>query len=170
MNGVLRMAAWMLGGVGGLLAVAFGVALFLPVDHTASVSRAVAGTPEEVWAVITGVEQFTTWRTDIDRVERLEPREGWPVWREEGASGPLTFEVTGIEPARRLVTRIADEGLPFGGTWMYELEPTGTGTLVTITENGEIYSPVYRFVSRFILGYEGTMTTYLDALEARMER
>jgi uncharacterized protein YndB with AHSA1/START domain len=170
MKRALRVAVWTLGGFAGLLALAYGVALFLPVRHTASVSRVVAGTPEEVWAVITGVEEFTTWRTDIDRAERLEPRQGWPVWREEGASGSLTFEVTGIEPGRRLVTRIADEGLPFGGTWTYELEPTGTGTVVTITENGEIYSPVYRFVSRFFLGYEGTLTTYLEALEARMER
>ncbi len=166
----LRFFLWTLGGVAALLVLVFGVGLFLPVDHTASVSRVVEGTPGEVWAVITDVEAFTTWRTDIDRAERLETREGWPVWREDGPSGSLTLEVTGIEPARRMVTRIADEGLPFGGTWMYELEPSGAGTLVTITENGEIYSPVYRFVSRFFLGYEDTLLAYLDALQSKMAR
>lgn len=170
MRPALRFALWTLGGIAALVVIVFGVGLLLPVDHTASVSRVVEGTPEEVWAVITDVEEFATWRTDVDRAERLETREGWPVWREEGASGSLTLEVTGIEPARRLVTRIADEGLPFGGIWTYELEPSGTGTLVTVTENGEIYSPVYRFVARFFLGYEGTLLAYVDALQAEMAR
>ena len=165
-----RIVAWGAAGVAGLALLAILVALFLPVKHSASVSRVVAGTPEEVWGVITDVESFSTWRTDIDRAERLEPREGWPAWREEGASGSLTFEMAGVEPPKRLVTSIVDEGLPFGGTWTYVLEPSGSGTLVTITEDGEIYNPVYRFVSRFILGYEATMVTYLDGLEARMGR
>lgn len=165
-----KIVAWGLGGVAGLAVLVILVALFLPVRHSATVSRVVAGTPEEVWAVITDVEAFSTWRTDIDRAEHIEPRAGWPAWREEGPSGSLTFEMAGVEPPKRLVTEIVDEGLPFGGTWTYVLEPSGAGTLVTITEDGLIYSPVYRFVSRFFLGYEGTMVTYLDALEARMAR
>ena len=55
--------------------------------------------------------------------------------------------------------------MPFGGTWTYRLEPTASGTRLTITEDGEIYNPTFRFVARFVLGYEGTMTRYLDALE-----
>ena len=44
----------------------------------------------------------------------------------------------------------------------------GEGTRVTLTENGEIYNPVFRFMARFVFGYDGTMRTYLDGLEARM--
>ena len=73
-----RIAAWMVGGVAGLALLAILVALFLPVRHSATVSRGVAGTPEEVWAVITHVEAFSTWRTDIDRAERIDPRAGGP--------------------------------------------------------------------------------------------
>lgn len=170
MRRALRIVGWGLAGVAGLALLAILVALFLPVKHSATVSRVVAGTPEEVWAVITDVEAFSSWRTDVDRAERLEPRGGWPAWREEGPSGALTFEMAGVEPPKRLVTSIVDEGLPFGGTWTYVLEPSGEGTLVTITEDGLIYSPLYRFVSRFFLGYEGTMVTYMDGLEARMGR
>ena len=78
------------------------------------------------------------------------------------------MEVSGEEPPRRLVTRIADEDLPFGGTWTYRLEPDGGGTRVTITEDGEVYNPVFRFVSRFVMGHDATLRTYLDDLEAHM--
>jgi uncharacterized protein YndB with AHSA1/START domain len=169
MKRALRIAAWIAGGlaVAVLLVVLIGV--FLPVRHTATVDRELAASPDEVWSVITGVERFSEWRPGVDRAERLEPIQGWPAWREEGPEGPITFAVAALEPRRRLVTEIVDEGLPFGGRWTYLLEPVGEGTRLTITENGFIYNPVYRFVSRFFMGYEGTAQTYLDALEARVE-
>jgi hypothetical protein len=67
-------------------------------------------------------------------------------------------------PARRLVTRIADHNLPYGGTWTYELTPDGSGTRLTITENGEVYNPIFRFVSRFIMGHTASMESVLRAL------
>jgi hypothetical protein len=36
--------------------------------------------------------------------------------------------------------------------------------IVQITEDGEVYNPVFRFVSRFILGHTRTMDFYLRAL------
>ena len=68
---------------------------------------------------------------------------------------------------RRLVTRIADTGLPFGGQWTYELVPDGEGTRLTITEDGEVYNPLFRFVSRFVMGHTATIERYLDDVEKR---
>lgn len=163
-----RAAAWAAGGLLALALFVFLVGLFLPVRHSVTLAREVAGRPDEVWAVITDVEEFPAWRPGVERAERLEPIRGWPAWREEGSEGRLTFAVAASEPGRRLVTEIVDEGLPFGGRWTYTLEPTPSGTEVTITEDGFVYNPVYRFVSRLLIGYEGTAETYLDALEARM--
>jgi uncharacterized protein YndB with AHSA1/START domain len=170
MKKLLRIALWAAGGLGALVLLVVLVGLFLPVRHSATVARDVRGTPDEVWAVITDVEGFAAWRPDVDRAERLEPIGGWPAWREEGPSGTLTLAIAAVEPRRRLVTEIVDEGLPFGGRWTYLLEPSQTGTHLTITEDGFIYNPVFRFVARFFLGYEGTAVAYLDALEARMAR
>jgi hypothetical protein len=72
------------------------------------------------------------------------------------------------EPPRRLVTRIADPDLPFGGTWTFELTPAGSGTSLTITERGQIRHPIFRAVARFVLGYGATMETFLDELRARI--
>ena len=41
------------------------------------------------------------------------------------------------------------------------------GSVVTITERGSVYNPVFRFVSRFILGHTATMETYLRSLGHR---
>jgi uncharacterized protein YndB with AHSA1/START domain len=152
----------------GLVLLLYLVGAFLPARHSVTVTREVAATPDEVWAVITGVEDFPAWRPGVVRAESLEPIGGWPAWREEGPDGTLTFAVAAVEPSRMLVTEIVDEGLPFGGRWTYTLEPTPTGTEITITEDGFVYNPIYRIVSRFFVGYETTADTYLQALAARV--
>ena len=73
-----------------------------------------------------------------------------------------------MDAPRVLVTRIAEAGLPFGGTWTYDISPEAAGARLTITENGEIYNTFFRFMARFILGYQGTMRSYMTALEKRL--
>src|SRR5688500_15132630 len=101
MRNGLRIVAWVAGGAAAVVLLAFLVGLFLPARHSVTVARDVPGTPEEVWAVITGVETFPEWRPGVVRVERLEPIAGWPAWREEGPEGALTFAVAAVEPTRR---------------------------------------------------------------------
>ncbi|MEQ9401056.1 MAG: SRPBCC family protein [Longimicrobiales bacterium] len=145
----------------------FGVSV--PRDHTATVTDTIAAPLDSVWAVVTAPSGFPSWRSGVSSVEVLPPEMGRPRWRESGSDGTLTLEATAWSPPTRFVTRIADEGLPFGGTWVYELAPVGVGTRVTLTENGQIYSPFYRFVAQFFLGYEATMRTYLDDLHRRFD-
>jgi uncharacterized protein YndB with AHSA1/START domain len=168
-GGPLRKGSLLvLGGVVLAIGVVVCVGLLLPEDHHATVSRVVRASPEEVWAAITGVEAFPAWRPEVKEVRRLEDRGGLPAWVERGPGGSMTLQVTELDAPRRLVTRIADQGIPFGGTWTYEVDPGDGGTRVRITEDGEIYNPVFRFVSRFVLGYDGTILAYLDALERRV--
>jgi hypothetical protein len=121
-----------------------------------------------IWSTIVDVENFPSWRAGVTRVERLPDRNGYPVWIEEGRSGKMTLAVERMEPPRVMVARIADPKLPFGGTWTYEITPEQAGSRLTITENGEIYNPLFRFMARFIFGYEGTIRSYLASLEKRL--
>jgi hypothetical protein len=89
------------------------------------------------------------------------------AWREQGKSGAIAFVVEQAERPTRLVTRITDKSLPFGGGWEYLVTGEGTGSRVQITEHGEVYNPVFRFVSRFIIGHSATASAYLKALGAR---
>ena len=161
---------WILGIVGilaavVLLVVAIGYAL--PKSHVASVSARYAAPPEALWASLTDVSAFPRWRKDLTRVELLPEENGQRGWREHSKNDVITYRVVASDPPRRLVTRIADETLPFGGTWTYELAPADGGTRLTITERGEVYNPIFRFVSRFVLGYTGTMTEVLRAIGAK---
>jgi len=48
-------------------------------------------------------------------------------------------------------------------------ETTAEGTLLTITEDDEVYNPIYRFVSRFIIGHTQTIDSYLNDLAIAIE-
>src|SRR5688572_22422556 len=134
----------------------------LPQDHVASVTGHVSMPPQSVYKNLTEVERYPGWRKDVERVEVLSRA---PLrWREHGDGDVITFEVVETVPAAKVVSRIADPDLPFGGTWTYELSADGSGTRVTITERGEVYNPIFRFVSRFVIGHTATMQKVLDAL------
>jgi hypothetical protein len=95
-------------------------------------------------------------------VELLESVNGHIRFREKGKNGALTMEVVESNSPSRMVTRIADQGLPFGGMWIFDIAATTDGSRLNITERGEIYNPIFRFVSRFILGYNRTVDAYLQ--------
>ena len=137
-------------------------------SHRASVARTFPVAADVVWTAITEVEAFPSWRAGVKRIERLPDRNGLPAWIEEGRSGKITLAIERMERPRILVGRIADAKLPFSGTWTYEIVPDGIGSRLTITENGEIYNPMFRFMARFILGYEGTIRSYMSSLEKRL--
>ena len=137
-------------------------------SHRASLTKAFPAPAEVIWSAITDVEAFPSWRSGVTRVERLPDRNGHPVWIEEGRSGKITLAVERMEAPRLLVGRIADPNLPFGGTWTYELGPGRGGTVLRITEDGEVYNPLFRFISRFVLGHYKSIDQFLDDLERRL--
>jgi hypothetical protein len=76
----------------------------------------------------------------------------------------MLYEISAVDPPRSLTRRIASKNLPFAGSWTYALESSPGGVIVRITEDAEIYSPVFRFVTRFILGETRSIDAYLHAL------
>ncbi len=97
-------------------------------------------------------------------IELLPDAGGRVAWRETGKEGQISYRFTERTEGERLVTRITDEGLPFGGGWEFDLQPEKQGSRLTITERGEVYNPIYRFVSRFFIGHTSTMEAYLTDL------
>src|SRR5215831_4791164 len=119
----------------------------LPQKHVASRSVKLHRPPEAVWELMTGAQD---WRHEVLSVKELPPRGGHRTWQETSRNGQtITYEELEATAPSRRVTRIADRNLPFGGTWTYAITPTEEGCTLTITEHGEVYNPVFRFVSRF---------------------
>ncbi len=144
------------------------VGYLLPQSHVAALEGTFAAAPAVVFDTIADVARYPEWRSDLASVELLSTS---PLrWREHSGSDTLTFEAVETKRPDLLQVRIADTGLPFGGTWTYELTPDGSGTKVKITERGEVYNPIFRFVSRFIIGHTSTIETFLAALHRRLDR
>jgi uncharacterized protein YndB with AHSA1/START domain len=160
---------WILIGalvLAGILILVVIVGALLPKQHVASRSITLNAAPETVWNLISGPP---AWRPDLKSYEELPPRNGHRLWRETDKHGQtITYEVVESAAPRHLVTKIADPKLPFGGTWSYEITQNGAGSSLTITENGEVYNPVFRFVSRFVMGHTATIHAYLKALQAKV--
>jgi uncharacterized protein YndB with AHSA1/START domain len=159
LGGVLLLGALALG-------VAAGIGAPLPRAHTATLSLRLGQPPEAVWAVLTDPEQAPRWRPDVRAVAPLPPRDGRRAWVEVSACERIAFVEDEALPPRRWVVRIADPTLPFGGRWVHTLRPEDGGTRLTITEEGEVYHPLFRFVSRFVLGHHATIHATMRALAA----
>jgi uncharacterized protein YndB with AHSA1/START domain len=149
-----------------LVVIVVGVGYMLPQKHTASREQTYASDPAKVFEAITTPAKYTEWRSGVKSVELLPDHDGRRRFREVGSDGTITFVFEELSSPRRVVSRIADESLPFGGRWTYELEPAGTGTKLRITEDGEVYNPIFRFMSRFVFGHHAS----LDAFHADLKR
>ncbi|HEV7994582.1 MAG TPA: SRPBCC family protein [Gemmatimonadaceae bacterium] len=163
----MRVVVMLLAGVVGLALVIVVAGYLLPVKHVAIVSATIPATPEAVWGVLMDRGAYPQWRGDVTSVETLPLDSGRAAWREMGKNDAISYLVESAEAPRRLVTRITDKSLPFGGSWEYLVTSEGAGSRVQITERGEVYNPVFRFVSRFLMGHSSTASAYLKALGAK---
>ena len=155
------------GSIALVAAVVAVVGALLPKDHVARRTVVIHQSEDAVWATITDFAASPGWRRDITAVELLPPESGRARFRETSRHGAVLYEVEERTASRRLVTRIADPDLPFGGRWIYELVSEGGGTRVTITEKGEVNNVIFRFLSRVVFGHTTTIDGYLRALGAR---
>lgn len=156
------------GVVVALIAIVVIVGTLLPRDHVAAMTVRVSATPDTIWSALTAPAEFPAWRSDVTRVELLPASLSGPSWREHSKDGVLTMRTEVAEAPRRLVMRIADKGLPYGGAWEYLIEPDGpAASRVTVIERESVYNPVFRFVSRFIMGHTVTIDRYLRQLGTR---
>ncbi len=156
--------------IAAAVAVVLVVGWSLPVAHRATRSVALKASADSVFSLISHPGAFPQWRGDVKSVDILPPDAGREQYRENGKSGEILYRVDSVVPNQRLVTRIADKSLPFGGTWTYDVIPQAESTTLQITEDGEVYNPVFRFVSRFVMGHTATIDRYLADVQRRLDR
>jgi hypothetical protein len=165
------MVKWVLFVVVGLIVLVGVVALIgmlLPKGHRASRAVVYSATPDAVFAAISDFATFPQWRSDVTSVEILSNDAGLTRFREVGRNGAVIYKVEVREPASRLVTRIDDPSQPFGGSWTLLVRPVAGGTELTITEEGEIYNPIFRVMSKLFFSPYTTIDTYQADLRKRL--
>ena len=165
---MLKWTGIVVGALVLLVGIVVVIGWMMPKGHRASRTIYLSTAPAAVFAVISDVAREAEWRRDLTKVEMLPPVDGKIMFREVGRQGPLTMCIETIEPPRRMVTRIADKSLPFGGTWTFDIAPRGSGSGLTITEDGEVYNPIFRFISKTFMSPTGTIDAYLEALKKKL--
>ncbi len=155
-------------GLAALFGVMALVGLLVSRQHHATSTITLRQPPDSVWKVVRDIAGGPSWWPAIKRVERLPDRDGREVWRQKMSGFDVPIIVLESKPPRRLVTQIDPKArAAFGGTWTYELMPDSDGTIVSVTEAGWISNPIFRFMSRFLFGYYGSVDGYLTALGKR---
>jgi len=156
------LIASIVGGLVALVAIVWIVGMSLPQNHTATRTIRLKQTPDSVWQAITDHAGQTQWRAELKKAERLPDVNGHEVWKEYNSMGEMVVETVEFIPPRRLVGKIGP-GLPFGGTWTYEITPEASGCALKITEDGEVYNPIFRLVGKF-MDPTASMTAYMTGL------
>ncbi|MDJ0839583.1 MAG: SRPBCC family protein [Acidobacteriota bacterium] len=160
----LKRLGWFLLGFAGIAALLYLVGLFIPREHKFSESILLPQPPPVVWSRISDIGATPAWRTGLARIEPLPPRGGKPAWFASGDFGELVYVIEESLPPRKLVSRV-EESKDFSGAWTFTLEASGNGTLLTITEEGEIYNPVFRAMLKLVYGYGISIRLYFQDLE-----
>ncbi|HEX3748637.1 MAG TPA: SRPBCC family protein [Bryobacteraceae bacterium] len=156
------------GGLALLAAVMAAVGSLLPRDHHVTRKARFHVSPAALFAVLAGPPN---WRTGVKSYGELAERDGKRLWWEADTHGQkITYELVEAKPPERLVTRIAQPGLGFGGGWTFEIAPlAGGGSELRIHENGEIYNVMFRFMARYLFGYTGSIETYMRDLGVKFD-
>jgi uncharacterized membrane protein len=147
-----------------LIAIVYLIGYFLPVTHQAVHIVKLKHAPGMVWSVITDRKNFPAWRKGLKKVDVQDGKH----WTEESGDGTISYEEESAVVNQIMVTRIANKDLPFGGSWTFELKPDEGGAQLTITENGEVYNPIFRFMSKYVFGHQATLHQYADDLSRKL--
>jgi carbon monoxide dehydrogenase subunit G len=149
--------------LGALLAITV-IGAFLPREHR-SVRRAEFHQNQRaIWNTLSDFALLPSWMPGVERASQAGQSGDKQLWTLSTSDGEMTIEIAETDAPRRLVTRIVDAGGPFGGTWTYDITPVDGATRVTITEDGWISNPMYRFLARYVFGTTRTLDAALRGL------
>jgi uncharacterized protein YndB with AHSA1/START domain len=159
-----------LGAVVGLVVLMTLIGMMVARDHRATSTAILHQPADSVWKVVRDLGGVPAWWPEVTESVRQPDKDGREVWRQKVSGFDMPLIVIESSAPSRLVTQIdTSAGGAFGGTWTYELTPdsAGGGIRISVTEAGWIGNPIFRFLSRFVFGYYGTLDGYLKALGKR---
>ena len=162
----MKWILWIGGGLVLLFGLVAMIGAMLPLRHHATRKARYRAAPDAMYAVIAGPPDWRTGVKSFGVIEDSGGRKRW--WEEDSHSQKVTFELVEARPSARIQVRIADKGLPFGGAWTFDIAAApGGGSDLRVTEDGEIYNVIFRFMARFFFGYTSSIETYLRDLGAK---
>ena len=165
----MKIVLTILAGLIAVIVIVLLVGLGLPRTHRAASRITLAKPPAAVWPVIRYLGSLQGVWPQLKSAKRVPDAKGREVW-EENASGMMGMRLIVEESveAKRMVTRMdVAPDAAFGGTWTYELAPSGTGTQLTVTEDGYVSNPLFRVVMH-VMGVHHSVDGYLRAVGTKL--
>jgi hypothetical protein len=92
----------------------------------------------------------------------------WAAVTRNASAASVPVDVLESTPPSRLVTRVKESEKNFGGTWTIAIAPVEGGSTLTITEDGWVANPVFRFISRYIIGQTATMDALIKNVKKEL--
>jgi hypothetical protein len=167
---VMKIVFILIGSLLVIIAVIVVIGRLLPEKHMASRSVQLKASADMVWRTITDFKSSPQWRENLEKVDQVEVAPEVFGWKEVEKNGDaIVYLTTKAEPNVQLVRKIADKNLPYGGSWTFDLSQNSEGVMLSITENGEVYNPIFRFMSRFVFGHYATIDRYISQLSKFLE-
>lgn len=147
-----------------ILLVIVIIGRFLPRKHVVTRRANYRVPAERVWDALTNHREMNVWRTDLRRVLRARGKGDLAAWQEVGRFTKREVTVTTSRPPFRLSANIINGVVPMKGVLKMHIKPAGAGSMLTITEEAEIPSPLFRFAARYIVGLHAPLDIRLQAL------
>lgn len=158
------------------IALVYLIGFLMPVKHQLSVSRQFAVDKKTIWQILVDFGHHANWRRDIVSAEKVSANDvANEIWQESDNHGNvIRYENRDIIKEQSLKRVIVSKHLAFGGSWTFNLasddsQPQAQATL-TITENGEVYNPMFRFLGKTVFGFDTSMRRFLEDLDIELQR
>jgi len=146
---------WITLSILGVLALAFFVMLAigkgLDPKHIVTASLQIDQPPAVVHALVANLEAWPSWCRKVQKVEKLPDRDGHPTVRRFMGRNRMVLKVTVNHAPSRFAILIDDESKFFGGIREYHVSTDASGTLLKLTEHGEVGPAIPRFMLRYIV-------------------
>ena len=141
----------------------------LPRQHEVVLSVNLNADIQAVWHLLNDFKAYPEWRPSVVRVQRLSDHQGKEVWQESDRHGhDVAYATMESIFNERIIRRIVTPGLPYGGQWILALSPTSSGCSLSITEQGEIYNPMFKIMSKYVFGYDASIKRFIADVKSRL--
>jgi uncharacterized protein YndB with AHSA1/START domain len=141
--------------LGGLMVALAGLLLagmLVPREYTSIARSALGRSPDEVWRILTDLDGFALWRSDLVRIERLPHPDGRPIWREVGRGREVIVQLAESERPHRLVVRRRRAGEADLPELTFILRSSLQGTDLTLVLRDDLPNPLRRILARLGVG------------------
>ncbi|CAM5570847.1 SRPBCC family protein [Streptomyces fumanus] len=126
----------------------------------------IAATPETLWDLHTGINNWTDWNPGIDKAHLEGDFAEGNTFHWETAGLTIASTIAEVQPRRRTVWGGPAHGID--GVHIWSFEPHPEGTLVTTTESWA-GAPVEADPAGMRAALEGSLLAWLDALREAAE-